>query len=69
MIGSFWLPCEMRDEAKAKISAVRERHAVWGELKWTKISQSKQAFYEELIDVFMSFGTCASAALLWTANR
>lgn len=36
---------------------MRERHAVWGELKWTKISPSKQAFYEELIDVFMSFGT------------
>lgn len=57
MIGSLWLPAEMREEAKARIAALRARHAVWGEMKWTKISPSKQAFYEELIDVFMSFET------------
>lgn len=56
MIGSLWLPAEMREEAKARINELRTRHAVWGEMKWTKISPSKQAFYEELIDVFMSFG-------------
>ncbi|MEQ8639425.1 MAG: DUF3800 domain-containing protein [Alphaproteobacteria bacterium] len=56
MIGSLWLPAEMRDEVKARIAALRADHAVWGEMKWTKISPSKQAFYEELIDVFMSFG-------------
>ena len=56
MIGSLWLPSEMRDEAKARISAVRERHAVWGELKWTKISPLKQAFYEELVAFFRSRG-------------
>ncbi len=56
MIGSLWLPTGIREEAKARIRALRTRHAVWGEMKWTKISPSKQAFYEELIDVFMSFG-------------
>jgi len=56
MIGSLWLPTEMRAEAKNKIAESRSRHAVWGEMKWTKISPSKQAFYEELVDIFMSFG-------------
>ena len=55
MIGSLWLPAELRREAKSRIAALRARHGVWGEMKWTKISPSKQAFYEELIDVFMSF--------------
>lgn len=56
MIGSLWLPAEMREEAKARIAELRARHAVWGEMKWTKISPSKQTFYEDLVDVFMSFG-------------
>lgn len=56
MIGSLWLPADLREDAKAKIAALRARHDVWGEMKWTKISPSKQAFYEELIDVFMAYG-------------
>ena len=56
MIGSLWLDAEIRKDAKERITALRHRHAVWGEMKWTKISSSKQAFYEELIDVFISFG-------------
>jgi len=56
MIGSLWLPAGMRAKTKDKIAALRARNGVWGEMKWTKISPMKQAFYEELIDVFMSFG-------------
>jgi len=55
-IGSLWLPARMRGKAKDRIDALRGRHGVWGEMKWTKISPSKQVFYEELIDVFMSCG-------------
>lgn len=55
MIGSLWLADEIREDAKGRIIELRHRHAVWGEMKWTKISPSKQAFYEELTDVFMSF--------------
>jgi len=56
MIGSLWLPAGMRSGAKDRIAALRMRHGVWGEMKWTKISPSKQAFYEELVDLFISFG-------------
>lgn len=56
LIGSLWLPTEMREEAKARIATLRVKHAVFGEMKWTKISPAKQAFYEELVDVFVSFG-------------
>lgn len=56
MIGSLWLPADLRKDAKAKIALLRERHAVHGEMKWTKVSPNRAAFYAELVDLFMSFG-------------
>lgn len=56
LIGGLWLPAELRDDIKNKIKAMRAKHEVWGEIKWRKISASKQPFYEELIDLFMSYG-------------
>ena len=56
MIGGLWIPAELRTDVKEKVSALRSKHSVWGEIKWRKLSASKQAFYEELIDLFMSFG-------------
>ena len=37
MIGSLWLPADLRDEIKTKIKALREKHSAWGEIKWTKV--------------------------------
>lgn len=56
MIGSLWLPAELRAPLKARIAHLREQHNLHGEMKWRKISPSRQAFYIELIDLFMSFG-------------
>jgi hypothetical protein len=56
MIGSLWLPADLREDAKGKIGRLRERHGVWGEAKWTKISPAKVNFYSEIIDLFMSYG-------------
>lgn len=56
MIGSLWLPSELRDHAKIRIKELRKKHGVYGEMKWTKISPSKQAFYEDLIDLFLEYG-------------
>ena len=56
MIGSLWLPADVRETAKSRIAELRAKHSVYGEMKWRKISPSKQAFYIELIDMFMSFG-------------
>jgi hypothetical protein len=57
MIGGLWLPASLREEAKAKVAALRERHGVHGEMKWRKISPSSQGFYEEIIDLFFAYGT------------
>ena len=56
MIGSLWLPADLRADANLQIGRLRKRHGVWGEAKWTKISPAKANFYNEIIDLFMSYG-------------
>lgn len=56
MIGSLWLPVELRSEIKSRITALRQHHQVWGEIKWSKVSPNRQNFYVELIDLFISYG-------------
>jgi len=57
MIGALWLPADLREEAKAKIARLRERHNVHGEMKWRKISPSRVDFYAEVIDLFFAYGS------------
>lgn len=57
MIGALWLPADLREEAKAKITRLRERHNVHGEMKWRKISPSRVDFYAEVIDLFFAYGS------------
>jgi len=52
MIGGVWIPAKDRQSLKQDIYIIREKHQVWGEIKWTKVSPSKQGFYLELIDLF-----------------
>lgn len=56
MIGSLWLPADLREGVKDRIDELRQRHEVHGEMKWRKVSPSKAAFYTDLVDLFMSFG-------------
>lgn len=56
MIGSLWLPAALREEVKGKIKALRQEHNAWGEIKWTKVSPSKLAFYIELVEMFIGYG-------------
>ncbi len=55
MIGSLWLPAEIREDVKVGIAQLREKYSVRGEIKWSKISPSKKDFYIALIDLFISF--------------
>ncbi len=56
MIGSLWIEEALRDDFKEKIKELRVKHNCWGEIKWTKVSVSKENFYFELVDLFFSFG-------------
>lgn len=56
MIGSLWLPADLRTEVKDKVRVTREKHNTWGEIKWSKVSPSRLPFYLDLIDLFESYG-------------
>ena len=57
MIGALWLPASLREDVKSKIDTLRERHAVFGEMKWRKISPSRVTFYEDVVDLFFAYGS------------
>ncbi len=56
MIGSLWLPADMRKEVKEKIRDIRESNNTWGEIKWSKVAPSRLPFYLDLVDLFESYG-------------
>jgi len=56
IIGSLWLPREKREEFKSVIHQLRDTHKVGGEIKSRKVSPSRLAFYQELIDFFINQG-------------
>jgi len=56
MIGSLWIPAELRNEIKSKLWDLRIRHKTWGEIKWKKISSKRLPFYLDLVDLFESYG-------------
>lgn len=56
MIGSLWLPSDLRQEIKGRIWQMREEYAIWGEIKWRKVSPSSLNFYKAVIDLFESYG-------------
>lgn len=56
MIGSLWLPADLRDDVKAKVWQLREQYSIWGEIKWRKMGNRSLDFYKALIDLFESYG-------------
>ena len=56
LIGSLWLPAIHRAAIKEKITILKNRYKIGGQIKWQKISRSRLDFYFELINLFMSFG-------------
>ena len=54
VIGSLWMPANFRSTFKEHVTTLREKHRVWGEVKWKKVSPSREAFYVDLIDYFFN---------------
>ncbi|MBD5521964.1 MAG: DUF3800 domain-containing protein [Lachnospiraceae bacterium] len=50
--GGIWVPNEKRALIKQQINEIRQKHGIHGEFKWGNVSNSKRAFYRELIDLF-----------------
>ena len=56
LLGSLWIENELREQIKTQIKDLRKKHNCWGEIKWTKVSPSKEDFYLELVDIFFAYG-------------
>ncbi|MBW7875628.1 MAG: DUF3800 domain-containing protein [Candidatus Cloacimonetes bacterium] len=55
LIGSLWLPESFRSTIKTRVKELRAQFNAWGEIKWTKVSNSKLNFYLALVELFFSF--------------
>lgn len=56
LIGGLWLPTEKRTEIKETIGCLKNKHKVGGQLKWQKVSYSRLNFYQQIVDLFVTFG-------------
>lgn len=56
-IGGIMLPTEKREGLKDSIKELKEKHNLYGELKWGNVSPNKIDFYLELVDLFFSTDT------------
>jgi hypothetical protein len=54
VLGAVWCPVEKVREAAVRLREIRARHSIAPtfEVKWTKVSASKQALYLDLVDYF-----------------
>ncbi|MGE0580746.1 MAG: DUF3800 domain-containing protein [Steroidobacteraceae bacterium] len=51
VLGAIVIPSDAAASAEARLTAVLERHRTLGEIKWTKVSQSKLHVYRDFVDV------------------
>jgi len=53
-LGAVWCPKSRKDEIFRRLRTIKNHHNLKStfELKWNKVSQSKQAFFEDIIDYF-----------------
>jgi len=54
LLGAVWCPHEMRKSISKEIRQLKAKHNAKGELKWTKVSDSRLPFYKELFDYFFA---------------
>ena len=52
LLGGIWCPRTETKIISEQLRDIKARHNTKGELKWTKVSQSRQAFYLELVNYF-----------------
>lgn len=56
VIGSLWIPRDLRNVCKVAIHELRHTFKIGGEFKWRKVSPSKLEFYTSLVDWYFDQG-------------
>lgn len=54
VLGAIWCPKDKRREIAERIREIKQKHGLGRdfEIKWTKVSPSKLAFYQDIVDYF-----------------
>ena len=54
VIGGIWCPVNKRKEITNDIFKIKEKHCIpkYAEIKWVKVSKSKEAYFKELVKYF-----------------
>lgn len=54
VLGAVWCPKDKRWEIAERIREIKQKHGLERdfEIKWTKVSPSKLAFYQDIVDYF-----------------
>lgn len=56
MIGSLWLPTDLKGHIKSTVWDLRKKYNIWGEIKWRKVNNKSLPFYKSLIKLFLGYG-------------
>jgi len=56
LIGSLWLPADLRATLKKQIQSLRDEQHFFKEIKWHKVHRRYDDFYKGLINIFLGQG-------------
>ena len=54
LLGAVWCPNDQRKNISKEIRRLKAKHNAKGELKWTKVSNCRLKFYQELLEYFFN---------------
>ena len=69
VLGSIWLPTEVRQQFKTDIADIKEKHGYNNEIKWNKVSPSNEVFIHALIKYFFANKNLRFRALLVESEK
>jgi hypothetical protein len=65
VIGCLIVATETARSMAQALAAVRERHGMFGEIKWTKVSRAKLQAYKDITDVLLEFALQGDSQFHW----
>ncbi|QPA31639.1 DUF3800 domain-containing protein [Thermaerobacillus caldiproteolyticus] len=69
VIGGIWIPKVERDEIKQKIRYLKQKHQLFGEIKWKNVAPSKLEFFLELVDLFFESQSLRFRCIVVDGNK
>lgn len=64
LLGYVSVPFNQMRNHSQRIKEIKKRHNYYGEMKWSKVSNSQHKFYNEVIDYFFESDLCFRAIVI-----